>query len=33
MVHCGYEPTAVDHTFGSLGGFVRTVRAVVGGVK
>ena len=29
MVHCGYEPTAVDETFGSLKGFVRTVKATV----
>lgn len=27
MVHCGYEATAVDHTFGSLKGFLATVRA------
>ena len=27
MVHCGYEPTAVDHTFASFGGFWGTVRA------
>lgn len=27
MVHCGYEPTAVDDTFGSLRGFVETVKA------
>jgi len=25
MVHCGYEATAVDHTFGSLRGFAETV--------
>ena len=24
MVHCGYEPTAVDRTFGSLKGFGET---------
>jgi hopanoid biosynthesis associated radical SAM protein HpnH len=29
MVHCGYEPTAVDETFGSLGGFVRTAKAAM----
>ena len=29
MVHCGYEPTAVDDTFGSLGGFVRTAKAAM----
>jgi hopanoid biosynthesis associated radical SAM protein HpnH len=27
MVHCGYEPTSVDDTFGSLAGFARTVKA------
>jgi len=27
MVHCGYEPTSVDDTFGSLGGFIDTVKA------
>jgi hypothetical protein len=27
MVHCGYEPSSVDDTFGSLRGFVDTVRA------
>jgi len=26
MVHCGYEATAVDDTFGSWSGFARTVR-------
>jgi len=29
MVHCGHEPTAVNETFGSLNGFVRTVKAAV----
>ncbi|HYG76332.1 MAG TPA: adenosyl-hopene transferase HpnH [Planctomycetota bacterium] len=29
MVHCGYEPTAVDETFGSLKGFVRTAKAAM----
>ena len=29
MVHCGFEATAVDDTFGSLGGFLRTVRATL----
>jgi hypothetical protein len=28
MVHCGYEASAVDDTFNSLGGLVRTVRAM-----
>ena len=27
MVHCGYEPTSVDDTFGSLHGFIDTVKA------
>jgi hopanoid biosynthesis associated radical SAM protein HpnH len=27
MVHCGYEPTSVDDTFGSLRGFMDTVKA------
>ena len=27
MVHCGYEPTSVDDTFGSVRGFVDTVKA------
>jgi len=26
-VHCGYEPSSVDDTFGSLRGFVDTVKA------
>ncbi len=29
MVHSGYEASAVDHTFGSLRGFVATVRATL----
>jgi hopanoid biosynthesis associated radical SAM protein HpnH len=29
MVHCGYEPSAVDHTFGSLSGFWATVKATL----
>jgi hopanoid biosynthesis associated radical SAM protein HpnH len=29
MVHCGYEPTAVDVTFGSFKGFATTVKATV----
>ncbi|RME70315.1 MAG: adenosyl-hopene transferase HpnH [Planctomycetota bacterium] len=32
MVHCGHEPTAVDHTFRSLGGFLATVRATIAGI-
>jgi hypothetical protein len=31
MVHCGYEATAVDHTFGSLRGFRDAVVATVTG--
>jgi len=31
MVHCGYEPTAVNHTFGSLRGFRDTVAATLTG--
>jgi hopanoid biosynthesis associated radical SAM protein HpnH len=27
MVHSGYEASAVDHNFGSIGGFLATVRA------
>jgi len=27
MVHSGYEASAVDHTFSSLGGFLQTIRA------
>ncbi|MBX3409797.1 MAG: adenosyl-hopene transferase HpnH [Phycisphaeraceae bacterium] len=29
MVHSGYEASAVNDTFGSLGGFLRTVRATL----
>jgi len=29
MVHCGYEPTAVDHTFASFGGLLATIKAMV----
>lgn len=29
MVHCGYEPTAVDHTFNSISGLFATVKAIV----
>jgi hopanoid biosynthesis associated radical SAM protein HpnH len=29
MVHCGYEPSAVDHTFASFGGMWGTVKAMV----
>jgi hypothetical protein len=27
MVHCGYEPSSVDDTIGSLRGFADTVKA------
>jgi hypothetical protein len=27
MVHCGYEPSSVNDTFGSLRGFADTVKA------
>ena len=29
MVHCGYEPTAVNETFGSLRGMARTIKATL----
>ncbi len=29
MVHCGYEPTAVDATFASFGGLFGTIKALV----
>jgi len=29
MVHCGYEPTAVNHTFASFGGLWGTIKAMV----
>jgi hopanoid biosynthesis associated radical SAM protein HpnH len=29
MVHCGYEPTAVNHTFSSFGGMWATVKAMI----
>src|SRR3989442_838780 len=31
MVHCGYEPTAVNHTFSSWRGFRDTVAATLTG--
>jgi hopanoid biosynthesis associated radical SAM protein HpnH len=31
MVHCGYEPSAVNHTFSSIGGLWGTVKALVSG--
>lgn len=32
MVHCGYEPTSVNATFGSWAGFARTVKLTLGGI-
>jgi len=29
MVHCGYEPTAVNHTFASFGGMFATIKAMI----
>ena len=29
MVHCGYEPTAVDHTFSSFGGVFANIKAMI----
>jgi len=29
MVHSGFEPTAVNDTFGSLGGMIATAKAMV----
>ncbi len=29
MVHCGYEPTAVNHTFASFGGMFATIKAML----
>ncbi len=29
MVHCGYEPSAVDHTFASIGGLWGTIKAMM----
>ncbi|HEX3870097.1 MAG TPA: adenosyl-hopene transferase HpnH [Pirellulales bacterium] len=33
MVHCGYEPTAVSHTFGSLRGLAHTAWLTIFGPK
>jgi hopanoid biosynthesis associated radical SAM protein HpnH len=33
MVHCGYEASAVEDTFGSLSGFLSTVRAMLFGTR
>jgi len=30
MVHCGFEPSAVDATFGSMAGFLQTAKATMG---
>ena len=29
MLHCGYQPTAVNHTFASFGGMFATVKAMI----
>jgi hopanoid biosynthesis associated radical SAM protein HpnH len=29
MVHCGYEPSAVDHTFRSVGGMLANLKAMI----
>ncbi len=29
MVHCGHEPTAVNHTFSSFGGLLGTIKALL----
>lgn len=29
MVHCGYEPSAVDHTFSAIGGMWGTIRGML----
>ena len=29
MVHCGYEPTAVNHTFATFGGMWATIKAMI----
>ena len=29
MVHCGFEPSAVNHTFGSLGGMLATIKGML----
>jgi hypothetical protein len=29
MVHCGYEPSAVDHTFSSVGGLLANAKALL----
>jgi hopanoid biosynthesis associated radical SAM protein HpnH len=33
MVHCGYEPSAVNDALGTVGGFLATVRATVFGLR
>jgi hopanoid biosynthesis associated radical SAM protein HpnH len=33
MVHCGYEPTSLDHSFGSARGFLAMVRASLFGAR
>jgi hypothetical protein len=29
MVHCGFEPSAVNHTFGSLDGMLATIKGML----
>jgi hypothetical protein len=33
MVHCGYEPSAVAATFGSIRGFFQTAKATLWGLS
>lgn len=33
MVHCGYEPSAVDHTFGTLKGLLTAARVTLFGLQ
>ncbi len=33
MVHCGYEPTAVDHAFGTLRGLLAAARVALFGLR
>ena len=30
MVHCGYEPTAVEDSMASLGNVIRSIRGTLG---
>lgn len=29
MVHCGFEPSAVNHTFGSMDGMIATIKGML----